>query len=279
MKPTTAVIFAAGIGTRMLPITSAVQKELLPIGSRPVIDYIVSDCVAAGINRIIFVIRPGATGLKDYYQGNAMLEQHLERLGKTEALASLQAIHRQAKFEFVEQSPSAGYGTAIPLQAAMPLLAPTETVLVCGGDDFVWRTDGGSEIADFLKTFETSGGEGAIMALELARENLHHYGVITTHAKNDRDYLVSLEEKPEESSGGTALANISKYVLNGTIREYVMTTKPRSDSGESYITDAIEAAAKDHDIIVHRVSGEYLDTGNPANWLQANQIVASAQKR
>src|SRR6185295_2492811 len=103
MKPTTAVIFAAGTGTRMLPITAAVQKELLPIGNRPVIDYIVTDLVAAGITRIIFVIRPGQTGLKDYYHGNESLKRNLQRLGKSEAIALLDKIHHQATFEFIEQ--------------------------------------------------------------------------------------------------------------------------------------------------------------------------------
>jgi UTP--glucose-1-phosphate uridylyltransferase len=114
MKPTTAVIFAAGIGTRMLPVTSAVQKELLPILNRPVVDYTVEDCLKAGITRFIFVIRPGATGLKDYYLGNEQLEAGLKRLGKTEALKLLDRIHTKATFEFVEQPESAGYGTAIP---------------------------------------------------------------------------------------------------------------------------------------------------------------------
>ena len=92
MKPTTAVIFAAGSGTRLLPITSAVQKELLPILNRPVVDYIVSDLIAAGIKRIIFIIRPGQTGLKDFYLGSSEYEGTLERLGKTADLKKLTAI-------------------------------------------------------------------------------------------------------------------------------------------------------------------------------------------
>jgi len=111
MNPTTAVIFAAGTGTRMLPITAVVQKEMLPILNRPVIDYIVSDLVSAGIKRIIFVIRPGQTSLKEFYLGNPGFQQALERQHKTNALALLDAVHSQAIFEFVEQQPDAGYGT------------------------------------------------------------------------------------------------------------------------------------------------------------------------
>jgi UTP-glucose-1-phosphate uridylyltransferase len=153
MKPTTAVIFAAGTGTRMLPVTSAVQKELLPIVNRPVIDYVVSDLVAAGVKRIIFVTRPGARGLQDYYVGNDQLKRALERLGKTEALAQLDKIHREATFEFIEQPENAGYGTAIPLQIALPTLSANETIIACGGDDFVWHSDGSSEMTRFIETF------------------------------------------------------------------------------------------------------------------------------
>jgi UTP--glucose-1-phosphate uridylyltransferase len=274
MKVTTAVIFAAGTGSRMLPITSAVQKELLPIGNRPVIDYIVADCVAAGITRIIFVIRPGQTGLKNYYLGNPGLEEALKRQVKTDALVLLDNIHRQASFEFAEQLPDAGYGTAITLQAALPLLSPDEPVLVCGGDDFVWHSDGTSEIVGFIETFELSGAEGAVMSLELPREELHHYGILAIKTEKGRDYLTDLIEKPERSTGPAALANISKYILNGPLREYVKTVTPRAESGEYYITDAIAAAAKTHAVVVHRASGVYLDTGNPTNWLHANQVVA-----
>jgi UTP-glucose-1-phosphate uridylyltransferase len=83
MKVTTAVIFAAGFGSRMLPVTSAVQKELLPILDRPIVDYVVADCVAAGVTHIIFVIRPNSHGLQDFYTGNSVLEGHLQRFGKT----------------------------------------------------------------------------------------------------------------------------------------------------------------------------------------------------
>jgi len=96
MNPTTAVIFAAGTGTRMLPITAVVQKEMLPILNRPVIDYIVSDLVSAGIKRIIFVIRPGQTSLKEFYLGNPGFQQALERQHKTNALALLDAVHSQS---------------------------------------------------------------------------------------------------------------------------------------------------------------------------------------
>ena len=276
MKPTTAVIFAAGTGTRMLPITSAIQKELMPILNRPIIDYIVSDLVAAGITRIIFVIRPGQTLLKDYFLGNKDFEMALERLGKVKSLEILDKVHRQAHFEFVEQPESAGYGTAIPLQIALPLLGAAEPVLVCGGDDFVWRGDGGSEFADFIETFTASGGEGAMMSLELPDDQLAQYGVLSVNQRDGFNYLTDLVEKPKTGTAPSNLVNISKYILSGAMREYVKAVKQNSASSEYYITDAILAGAKEHPLVVHTVSGEFLDTGNPASWLHANQVAAKA---
>ena len=278
MKPTTAVIFAAGIGTRMLPITAAVQKELLPIGNRPVIDYIVEDLVAAGITRIIFVIRSGQFGLKDYYLGNAALTRNLTRLGKTEALEQLAAIHEQATFEFVEQSETAGYGTAIPLQTALNLLNPSESVVVCGGDDVIWHPDHTSEFRNLIEAYIKSGAEGAVMALEDEGAQTATYGVISTRVQDNTEYLTDITEKPPAEQASRRLVNISKYILNGAIRDFVQAVEPRPENSESYITDAIVAAAREHKIVVHNVTGKYLDTGNPENWLAANQIVAAASK-
>jgi UTP--glucose-1-phosphate uridylyltransferase len=277
MRPTTAVIFAAGYGTRMLPITSAVQKELLPIGNRPVIDYVVSDCVAAGVTRIIFVVRPHQTGLKDYYLGNADLEHNLTRLGKTAALTTLKEVHNQAKFEFIEQPSSAGYGTAVPLQTALPLLTSNEPVLVCGGDDFVWCHDGSSEIARFIDTFAGSQATGAIMSLELPANQLSSYGVLTTKASGASTVLTRISEKPMETSSGPGLVNISKYILGSQLLGYVRRVTPDESHHESLLTDAVNAAAVDHEIVVHTISGQYLDTGSPKNWLRANNVVAGAR--
>lgn len=276
MKPTTAVIFAAGIGTRMLPITAVIQKELLPIGNRPVIDYIVEDLVIAGITRIIFVVRSGQFGLKDYYLGNAALERNLMHLGKTAALAQLSSIHNQASFEFIEQSETAGYGTAVPLQIALSSLDSRDPVVVCSGDDVVWHANKGSEFESFIDTYTRSGADGAIMALESEDVTATQYGQLRTKVQDGVELLTNIIEKPEAEQSKTQLVNISKYILSGSVRDYVTTVKPRPENSELYITDAIIASLTDQKIVVHRISGEYLDTGTPESWLAANQTIAAA---
>jgi UTP--glucose-1-phosphate uridylyltransferase len=274
MKPTTAVIFTAGFGSRMLPVTAAVQKELLPILDRPVIDYVVADCVAAGITRIVFVIRPGSHGLQDYYLGNPELEAHLKSHHKHAALERLKQVHHQAQFEFVDQTAELGYGTAATMMAAIPHLPKNEPFVVCGGDDFLWRTDGSSEIAALINTFTTTRATGALMAIERPVTELHRYGVLKLRQEGSAAYLTDIVEKPADGEVPSNLINISKYILTPTLLGYVQRVKPDPKSGEFLITDAIQAAAHGHAIVVHHATGEFLDAGNVSSWLHANLTVA-----
>jgi UTP--glucose-1-phosphate uridylyltransferase len=273
MKVKTAVIFASGYGTRMLPITAAVQKELLPILNRPVIDYVVADCLRAGVERIIFTIREGSHSLQDYYSGNPALEAELKSRGKSEALQSLKLIHSQAKFEYIEQPSTGKYGTAVPLQVAAKLLEPDTAFITCGGDDFLYRTDGGSDLADLVNAFEASSADGAILTIERPTEELSKYGVLDIDSNTKPARLKRIVEKPELGSEPSNLINLSKYVLTTKLLDYVLKVKANERTGEYYITDAVEEAASDHKIIVTRAKGEYLDAGSMQSWYRANQRV------
>jgi UTP--glucose-1-phosphate uridylyltransferase len=277
MNVTTAVIFASGFGSRMLPVTAAVQKELLPILDRPVIDYIVSDCIAAGIRDFIFVIRPNSHALQDYYVGNSGLESHLKRFGKREALAKLNMIHRSATFNFVEQPDGAGYGTAVPLIVAIPHLPTNAAFVVCGGDDFLWRTDGQSDMRQLVDTFKATDAIGAMMALERPEEELYRYGVLSVERRGDMEYLKDFVEKPAKGEEPSNLINISKYILTPELLEFVKKVTPDEKSGELYITDAIRDAASEHPIVVQQAKGTFLDAGNLAGWLEANEVVAKSR--
>jgi UTP--glucose-1-phosphate uridylyltransferase len=277
MKVTTAVIFASGGGSRMLPVTSAVQKELLPILNRPVIDYVVSDVITAGITHVIFVVRPESRGLQDYYLGNASLERQLARLGKTAAIQELKDLHGRATFSFVDQPEHAGYGTAVPLMVAAPHLPNDEAVFVTAGDDFIWHADGASETAALIKTFESDDAQGAMMAISSHEDQLHRYGVLATHKANGHEYLNRIVEKPEPGTAPSNLINISKYIVGPRMLPYLDQLKPDPKSGELLITDAIQMAAADLPVVIHQAGGEYLDSGTTASWLRANLVVARSQ--
>ena len=277
MNVTTAVIFASGFGSRMLPVTAAVQKELLPILNRPVVDYVVADCIAAGITNIIFVIRPGSHALQDYYVGNPGLENHLERFGKHKALTELEELHQKATFKFVEQPASAGYGTAVPLRVAAKHLPPHEAFLACDGDAFSWRTDGQSETAALVETFHRTGAKGALMALERPTDQLHRYGVLKIREREGNEYLDEIIEKPAPAEAPSNLINISKYIMTPELIPYVTDVQISPKLGEYLLTDAMQAAATDHPVAVYRAQGSFLDTGNTAGWLQANLTVSMSR--
>jgi UTP--glucose-1-phosphate uridylyltransferase len=275
MKVTTAVISAAGYGSRMLPVTAAVQKELLPILDRPVIDYLVADLVTSGITHIIFVISPGSHGLQDYYTGNPVLEAHLERFGKHTAIERLRAIHDQATFTFVEQPESAGYGTAIPLQVAIPHLPKNEAFIVCYGDAFLTRDDGPSDMQRLVDAFTTTEAAGALVGIEMPDADLHRYGVLGVESRQGDEYLTELVEKPTAEEAPSNLINHGLYILTPQLLPYVKQVKLHPKLQEYLLTDAIQAAAHEHPLLVYRAGGRWLDAGSLTGWMEANLVMAS----
>src|SRR5690349_6993818 len=140
-----ALIPVAGWGTRRLPITKAIEKCMLPVGNRPIVDYVVQDCVTAGITDIYFVVGEGGLQqLQTYYGKNAVLEAHLKEGGK-DALLPLVAVQEGVNFTYIIQ-PADKYGTAVPVHLMTPYLEEGESVVVLMGDDFLYSSDGSSEV-------------------------------------------------------------------------------------------------------------------------------------
>jgi UTP--glucose-1-phosphate uridylyltransferase len=272
MKVTTAVIWAGGYGSRMLPVTAGISKVMLPVLDKPVVDYVVSDCVKAGISNFIFITVPGSHDLQDYFLGNSGLDDHLRKFNKTAKLAELEHIRAQAHYQFIEQ-PAGNYGTAVPLQVAAKLLPQDEAFVVSEGDTFFWR-ESGSDIADMVHQFEESGADGAILTLEQPEEVLHKYGVLDVETRGSYRYLKRLVEKPAPGTAPSNLANVSRYVLTPKLMKYVMDVKRNERIGEFLMTDAIENAAAENDIVVQTVKGTWLDCGTVESWLKANFIMA-----
>lgn len=273
MQVTTAIILAAGFGSRMLPVTAAVQKELLPILNRPIIDYVVADCVAAGIKRIIFVVAKDSHGIQDFYLGNPTLEHHLKRYHKDEALASLKALQHQATFEFVEQ-PEEAYGTAVPVQAALPLLGPDENAFLSDGDTFCWRPDGKSDVRRLIELTTQNNAAGGAMGMERPESELSRWGVFDIQRRNGVEYLKGLVEKPAPGTAPSNVMNLTKMIITPAMHDYIKNVKVDARLGEFLFTDAIDAAAKDHPIVVHRAKGKLLDAGTVKGWLDANLTIA-----
>jgi UTP--glucose-1-phosphate uridylyltransferase len=277
MKVTTAVIPAAGYGTRMLPITAGVQKVLLPILDRPVFDYVVDDCIRAGVTNIIIIINPNSHDLQSYYVGDQDLERHLKNKGKTEVLERLAKIHSKATFTFVEQPfESAGYGTNVTLQLAAPHLPKDEAFIFTNGDAFTWDPEGHSDNAAMVETFHRTKAAGVILLKEMPTEVLHRYGVAKIEDRSSQEYLLDFVEQPKSNPPSNAVSTFN-FVLSPAILPYVMATKPNA-TGEGQFPDALMAMVNDnHPVAVQRAQGTWLDGGNLVSWLNANLTVLQSR--
>ncbi|MFA6814236.1 MAG: NTP transferase domain-containing protein [Candidatus Pacebacteria bacterium] len=279
MKINKAVITSAGFGTRFLPITKTIQKEMLPILDRPLIDYVVEDCVKAGISDIIFVVSEHNYQVLHYYRENQRLYQYLKKNNKLELYELIENLHLKANFHFIKQRDADDYGTAVPVQLAKEYLKDEEAFLVLMGDDFIYKQNGLSEVTAMIDTYEKSGAKGLVTCIEKPDELLHRYGVAQLAKENNFRYLQALVEKPKPGTAPSNLANISKYILPQAVFDLIAVQEPNPQSGELYITDTISQLALTEKVVIHQPQGEYLDGGYPLGWLLANLSVAKDNEK
>lgn len=276
MKPTKAIIAVAGYGTRRLPITKTIEKCMLPIGNRPVVDYLVEDCVANGITDIIFVVGEQHEQIKNYYSGrNEQLESYLETKGKTTELEGLRKLDRGASFRYVVQDREQPYGTAVPVALCADLIEDGEQVLFLAGDDFIYNPDGPSAITQLLKAAGESGTTSALLGAEIAHEDVGKYGVLEF---NQDGAFVRIVEKPSIDDAPSNLINISKYLFDKDVVNHAVTVMGQpAANGECQITDALNMyVAEGKKAIVVHAQGEFFDGGNHEGWLYANNKLKSA---
>lgn len=280
MRCTKAIIPVAGYGTRRFPVTKTIEKCMLPIVNRPVIDYVVEDCVKAGITDIYFVVSEESTQLHDYYQQKPRVEAYLRTNGK-EALIPLVQPPQDVRFHFVTQdtSPNALFGTAIPVWLCREYVEPGEHVLVLMGDDFIFRTDGQSEAARLMATVATDGGS-ALLAAEVDPSQVSSYGVIAMKEVDGANIFSHIQEKPRPEEAESNLINISKYLFEARFFTYLeQSIQQHTGKGEYYITDALNAYVEaGNRTYVLPAEGQYLDSGTVENWIKANQVVFAAEQ-
>lgn len=279
-RPTTAVIAVAGWGTRWLPLTKAIEKCMLPVGNRPVVDWVVADCVKAGITRIIFIVSPEQSQIRQFYSHNAPLNAYLSNAGKQEALELVsQPQYEGVAFEFIEQDTKNKYGTAVPVALAAESLAGEASFAVFMGDDFVFRPDGGNEIADFIAAWEQSAAPHAMLASEVPKETAGNYGVIVGTEDGTYEKILEKPSAEEIADFSKTYINISKYIFDASMLKRIIDfVDSPVESQEYYITDPMNAAAQaGESMYVHPASGVFLDAGTPESWLAANNHVAAVQ--
>lgn len=277
MKITKALITAAGFGTRFLPITKTIQKEMLPLLDKPIIDYVVDDLISAGVTDIIFVIAEHNIQLIHFYRENQRLQRYLEAHHKVALYDHVAPLHQKANFHFIKQSDAEQYGTAVPLKLARSMLEKEEAFFVFMGDDLLYNADGKSESAAMLSLMEKTQAVAVATCVEKPSDQLFRYGVVKPKGQLPKLFLDSIIEKPQPGSEPSNLVNISKYIFTPQIFEILAHQKPDENSGELYITDTITQLAQTQPVAIHIPTGEYLDGGNPLEWLKANISVALSQ--
>lgn len=266
---TKAIIPVAGWGTRRLPITKAIEKCMLPIGNRPLVDFVVQDCLKAGITDIYFVVSEGSTQLQNYYGDNGALNAYLTAVGKDDMLPMV-APPQNVNFHYVTQDANGKYGTAIPVGLVASELQPGESVVVLMGDDFIYNADESSEVARLIAATPENGN--AMLGVNIPREQVGRYGVLELDANNNFARIV---EKPAPEYAPSTLINVSKYVLNYDLVQAVANYANIVLSGEYYITEPInQYVLNGGSIKVVEAQGQYLDGGSAEGWLYANNVVA-----
>jgi UTP--glucose-1-phosphate uridylyltransferase len=274
MKIKKALITTAGFGTRFLPITKTIQKEMLPILDRPLVDYVVEDLIKAGIEEIVFVISEHNKQILHFYQENPRLYKYLEKMGKANRYAEVEHIHTQAKFTFVRQPDSEQYGTAVPVKITEEHFKNEDAFMVFMGDDFIYGGNGHSEAQEMINLFNQTQAGGVATFIEKPQDQLHKYGIAEVEEKDGFTFLKKLIEKPDPGTAPSNLSNISKYLLTPQIFEIIKQQPLDPKSGELYITDSVETLAQQSGVAIHTPRGQYLDGGNVESWLKANLTVA-----
>ncbi len=260
------VVFpVAGLGTRFLPATKVVAKEMLPVLDRPLIQYAVDEAVDAGADTLIFVTNRYKHAIADYFDKAYELETKLEQAGKKELLSLVQnVLPKHVRCVFVTQPEALGLGHAV--LCAKPVVG-NEPFGVILPDDLIWNSGPGAlrQMAD-LAAFENSG---VIAVEEVPHEQTSKYGIVDATPINDRAALIKLMvEKPKPEDAPSNLAVVGRYVLPGRIFSLLEATKPGA-GGEIQLTDAIDALLKQERVLAYRFEGERFDCGNKLGLVQA----------
>jgi UTP--glucose-1-phosphate uridylyltransferase len=260
------VIPAAGFGTRFLPQTKAMPKEMLPIVDKPVIQYVVEEAVASGIEDVVIVTGALKRAIEDHFDvPNADLIQNLEAAGKKELLEETRRISELANFIYVRQK--GPYGNGTPVLAAEPIIEK-EPFAVLWGDEFIYSNP--PRLAQMIPVYEKYGGVIISGVRILEKEELVRYGIADVEPVEGNVFKVkAIVEKPEAHLAPSNLATVGAYILPPEIFAALRNLKP-GKSGELWLVDAINIL-KEQGVPVYVVEikdGKYYDTGNKIRYME-----------
>jgi UTP--glucose-1-phosphate uridylyltransferase len=269
-----AIIPAAGLGTRFLPVTKSQPKEMLPVVDKPVIQYVVEEAVAGGVTDILIVTGRGKRAIEDHFDRSVELEVELEANNKTAELASVQCIAALAEVFYVRQKEPRGLGHAVLCGAA---LTDDEPFVVMLGDVLV---PDGSILPRLREVYDRTGAS-VIAVVPVPEDEVSRYGVIAGSPVEGQDgvwKVTALVEKPAADEAPSNLAIFGRYLLTPAVMEILAQTPP-GKGGEIQLTDALVtllAREEIYAVVIDPKDGH--DTGNVLSWLETNIQLALASE-
>jgi len=269
-----AVIAAAGRGTRFLPVVKAYPKELVPILSKPNLQYLIEEAIGAGITEIAIVIRSSETKIQDYFSPDENLEKYLLENNKIEYLDSLKSIWTKAKLTFIVQPTNLPYGTGSPLLAAKEFVGSDPFVYMFG-DDLTVEPVPGQFLAKMIVTFEKYQATEVIAVKDVGRDEIARYGA--AQYIDDPQYphrLSAMLEKLPADQAPSTFAQGGRFVVTSKVFA-ILEQQGLSIDGELWFSDASNTLAKTDVVLTEAFEKDedWITTGDPLRWLKANIIV------
>ncbi len=260
-----AVIPAAGFGTRFLPQTKAMPKEMLPVVDKPVIQYVVEEAVASGIEDIIIVTGWHKRSIEDHFDTHFELETWLEKSGKEKILAEVRRITQLANFIYVRQK--GAYGNATPVLSARTVIG-NEPFAVLWGDEFIYAKP--PRLAQMMKVYEKYNYP-VISGVRVKPDEISRYGIAEMDPWNGEKDIFKIKrivEKPDKKEAPSNLATHGAYILPPEIFPIIEHLKP-GKSGELWLVDAIDKLIEMEPVLALEIqNARYYDTGNKLAYLQ-----------
>ena len=260
-----AVIPAAGFGTRFLPETKAMPKEMLPIVDKPTIQYIVEEIKASGIEQILIISGHAKRAIEDHFDSSPELEQHLYDSGKMDLLKEVRQV-ASVKIHYTRQQYMRGLGDAILCAKEFMDGEPFGVIL---GDDVVYNGSGEPALKQLISQYDKTGG--TIIGCQLVRpEQVSSYGIINGTPTENPDLLKvkNMIEKPSIEEAPSRFAALGRYVITPEVFKILEQTKP-GKGGEIQLTDALRVMAKNGNVYAYNFKGKRYDTGNKLGYLKA----------
>lgn len=267
-----AVIPAAGLGTRVLPATKSVPKEMLPLADKPTIQYIVEEAVASGVSQVVMVTSRSKNAIADFFDISPELREALTRKGDETRLRQLDEIENLVQIAYVRQHEPKGLGHAVLMAREVVGNEPFGVLL---GDDLV-DNPGNPCMKQLVGVHERYGGS-VLAVMRVPHDQVSRYGVVATvpgGSKESRVHRVQdLVEKPDPDSAPSDLIIIGRYLLTPSIFPLLAETKP-AKGGEIQLTDAIHALARREPVWAYEFEGTRYDTGDPVGLLTTSLAFA-----